>query len=118
MASPCSAPPCSRDRWLTKRQNRPVRRGSWIGSIPSPSSVPSADGQPAHYPRVIASLLQPALFDRRHINVEIETKSELTPGMTVADGWRMTGHAPNAMLMGGVDRDGFCRLLTKRLGRL
>jgi purine nucleosidase len=75
-----------------------------------------SDGTPLHDPCVIASLLQPALFDRRHINVEIETKSELTPGMTVADGWRVTGCAPNAMFLGGVDREGLCQVLSERLG--
>ncbi len=44
--------------------------------------------------------------------------SELTLGMTVADWWRVTGREPNAMFMGGVDRDGFYQLLTERLGRL
>ncbi len=75
-----------------------------------------SDGTPLHDPCVIASLLQPALFHRRHITVQIETKGELTPGMTVADGWPVSGRAPNAMVMGGVDRDGFYRLLTERLG--
>jgi purine nucleosidase len=77
-----------------------------------------SDGAPLHDPCVIAYLLQPALFTGRHINVEIETGSELTLGMTVADWWRVTGREPNAMFMGGVDREGFYRLLTERLGRL
>ncbi|WP_137112396.1 nucleoside hydrolase [Rhodobacter sp. SY28-1] len=77
-----------------------------------------SEGAPLHDPCVIAYLLQPALFTGRHINVEIETGSELTLGMTVADWWRVTGREPNAMFMGGVDRDGFYRLLTERLGRL
>ena len=75
-------------------------------------------GAPLHDPCVIAYLLEPALFTGRHVNVEIETVSELTLGMTVADWWRVTGREPNAMFMGGVDRDGFYRLLTERLGRL
>jgi purine nucleosidase len=77
-----------------------------------------SEGAPLHDPCVIAYLLQPALFTGRHINVEIETRSELTLGMTVADWWRVTPRVPNAMFMGGVDRDGFYRLLTERLGRL
>ena len=77
-----------------------------------------SEGAPLHDPCVIAYLLEPALFTGRHINVEIETRSELTLGMTVADWWRVTGREPNAMFMGGVDRDGFYRLLTERLGRL
>jgi purine nucleosidase len=77
-----------------------------------------SEGAPLHDPCVIAYLLQPALFTGRHINVEIETGSELTLGMTVADWWRVSGREPNAMFMGGVDREGFYRLLTERLGRL
>jgi purine nucleosidase len=67
---------------------------------------------------VIAYLLESALFHGRRINVEIETGSEFTLGMTVADWWRVTKREPNAMFMGGVDREGFYRLLTERLGRL
>ena len=59
------------------------------------------DGRPAHDPCVIACLLQPALFHGRHINAQIEAKGEHTPGMTVADGCRVTARAPNAMVMGG-----------------
>jgi purine nucleosidase len=77
-----------------------------------------SEGAPLHDPCVIAYLLEPALFHGRHINVEIETGSELTLGMTVADWWRVTKREPNAMFMGSVDRDGFYRLLTERLGRL
>ncbi|MCB6177009.1 nucleoside hydrolase [Rhodobacter sp. Har01] len=77
-----------------------------------------SQGAPLHDPTVIAYLLDPALFTGRHINVEIETGSELTLGMTVADWWRVTDRTPNALFMGGVDREGFYRLLTERLGRL
>ncbi len=77
-----------------------------------------SEGAPLHDPTVIAYLLEPSLFTGRHINVEIETGSELTLGMTVADWWRVTGREPNALFMGGVDREGFYRLLTERLGRL
>jgi purine nucleosidase len=75
-------------------------------------------GAPLHDPCVIAYLLEPSLFSGRHVNVEIETASALTLGMTVADWWRVTKREPNAMFMGSVDRDGFYRLLTERLGRL
>src|SRR5210317_1559275 len=39
-------------------------------------------GAPLHDPTVIAYLLKPKLFTGRFINVEIETKSTLTRGMT------------------------------------
>ncbi len=77
-----------------------------------------SEGAPLHDPCTIAYLIEPELFNGRHINVEIETQSELTRGMTVADWWRVTDKAPNATFIGDVDADGFFRLLTERLARL
>ncbi len=77
-----------------------------------------SEGAPLHDPCVTAYLIQPKLFSGRHINVEIETQSDLTLGMTVADWWRVTDRAPNAMFMGDVDAAGFFTLLTERLARL
>ena len=77
-----------------------------------------SEGAPLHDPCVIAYLIQPDLFTGRHVNVEIETVSELTLGMTVADWRRVTDRAPNAMFMGDLDSDGFFALLADRLARL
>lgn len=77
-----------------------------------------SEGAPLHDPCVIAYLIRPDLFTGRHINVEIETQSELTLGMTVADWWGVTKRPANAMFMGGVDAAGFYTLLTERLARL
>ena len=77
-----------------------------------------SEGAPLHDPCVIAYLINPGLFTGRHINVEIETQSLLTLGMTVADWWRVTDRAANAMFIGGVDRAGFYALLSERLARL
>lgn len=75
-------------------------------------------GAPLHDPCVIAYLLKPDLFSGRFVNVEIETKSKLTMGMTVADWWRVTSRCSNAMFIDKVDADGFFELLTQRLGRI
>ena len=77
-----------------------------------------SDGAPLHDPCVIAYLIRPELFTGRHVNVEIETTSELTLGMTVADWWRVTDRAPNAMFMSDLDVEGFFALLADRLARL
>ena len=77
-----------------------------------------SDGAPLHDPCVTAYLIRPDLFSGRHVNVEIETTSELTMGMTVADWWGVTDRAPNAFFIGDVDSDGFFDLLTERLARL
>ncbi len=75
-------------------------------------------GAPLHDPCTIAYLIRPELFSGRHINVEIETRSELTRGMTVADWWRVTDRPANAMFMGSVDSPGYFALLSERLARL
>ncbi|QYK43602.1 MAG: nucleoside hydrolase [Paracoccaceae bacterium] len=77
-----------------------------------------SQGAPLHDPTVIAYLIRPGLFTGRHINVEIETTSELTLGMTVADWWGVTRRHANALFMGGIDAPGFFALLNERIARL
>ncbi|MEM9636199.1 MAG: nucleoside hydrolase [Pseudomonadota bacterium] len=77
-----------------------------------------SEGAPLHDPCVTAYLIDPDLFAGRHINVEIETQSELTMGMTVADWWRVTDRPANALFIKDIDADGFFDLLTSRLSRL
>ncbi len=76
------------------------------------------DGGPLHDPCVIAFLLKPQLFEGRHVNVSIETMSELTMGMTVVDWWAVTKRPKNAHVMREIDADGYFDLLVERLGRL
>lgn len=77
-----------------------------------------SEGAPLHDPCVIAYLIRPDLFQGRQINVEVETTSELTMGMTVADWWGVTGRPVNALFIGTVDADGLFALLAERIGRL
>ena len=77
-----------------------------------------SEGAPLHDPCVTAYLIRPELFSGRHVNVEIETQSDLTLGMTVADWWGVTDRKPNALFIGDLDADGFFALLTERLARL
>ena len=77
-----------------------------------------SQGAPLHDPCVIAYLIRPDLFAGRHIHVAIELEGRHTLGMTVADWWRVTPDEPNALFMGGVDRDAFFALLTERIARL
>ena len=76
------------------------------------------DGGPLHDPCVIAWLIKPELFGGRHCNVTVETASELTMGMTVADWWGVTKRPKNATYMRDIDHEGFFELLTERIGRL
>ena len=76
------------------------------------------DGAPLHDPCVIAHLLDPTLFRGRQINVTVETASDLTLGMTVADWWQITDRPRNAMYLKDPDAERFYALLGERLARL
>jgi purine nucleosidase len=76
-----------------------------------------ADGGPLHDPNVIAWLLRPELYGGRHVNVEVETGSELTMGQTVVDWWGVTDRPRNVHVVREVDDDGFYALLLERIGR-
>jgi purine nucleosidase len=76
------------------------------------------DGAPLHDPCVIAYLLDPSIFEGRLINVEIETESPLTIGMTVADWWGMTQRPKNCFMVRHADANAFYALLTRRLAQL
>ena len=77
-----------------------------------------SSGAPLHDPCVTAYLIDPKIFSGKNINVEIETKSELTLGMTVADWWGVTDRKANTFFVGDLDSEKFFSLLTERLGRL
>ncbi|MFT6074415.1 MAG: purine nucleosidase [Yoonia sp.] len=77
-----------------------------------------SEGAPLHDPCTIAYLIAPHMFAGRHINVEIETESPLTLGMTVADWWRVTDRPANALFMKDIAVEGFFELLATRLARL
>ncbi len=77
-----------------------------------------SSGAPLHDPCVTAYLIDPTMFSGKNINVEIETKSELTLGMSVADWWGVTDRKANTFFVGDLDSDKFFSLLTERLGRL
>ena len=78
-------------------------------------------GGPLHDPNTIAYLLRPDLYQGRHCNVEVETQSPLTTGMTVVDWWNVTPRPPNCLYITEIDSDGFYDLnppLPPPLGRL
>lgn len=77
-----------------------------------------SEGGPLHDPSVISYLLRPELFRGRLCNVEVETRSELTRGMTVADWWGVTTRPRNAMWIRDIDAEGYFGLITDRVGRL
>jgi purine nucleosidase len=53
-------------------------------------------GAPLHDANVIVYLLRPDFYQGKFINVEVETVSNLTRGMTVADWWQVTDRKQNA----------------------
>lgn len=76
------------------------------------------DGGPLHDPCVLAFLLQPDLFQGKDCNVQVETGSELTMGMTVVDWWGVSGKPANCHVINQIDAAGFYSLIHDRLARL
>jgi len=77
-----------------------------------------SEGAPLHDPNVIAYLLKPEIYGGRNVNIEIETASNLTRGMTVVDWWRVSGRPENALFMREVDDAAFFELLFERLAHM
>ncbi|NDV86270.1 nucleoside hydrolase [Aurantimonas aggregata] len=76
------------------------------------------EGAPLHDPCVTAFVLAPETFTGRAVNVEIETGSALTRGMSVVDYWGVTGRPKNAFWVRSGDADAYFALLAERVGRL
>lgn len=77
-----------------------------------------SDGGPLHDPCTVAWMIAPDIFNGRPCNVEIETASPLTMGMTVVDWWQVSSRPHNALVIGDLDADRFFSLITERLATL
>ena len=77
-----------------------------------------SDGGPLHDPCAVAWMIAPDIFNGRPCNVEIETASPLTMGMTVVDWWQVSSRPHNALVIGDLDADRFFELITERLATL
>ena len=76
------------------------------------------DGSPIHDAVAVAQVVDATLLETRHLNVQVETGSELCRGRTVVDLWRRTGLEPNAHVAVEIDSERFLDLLQQRLSRL
>lgn len=69
------------------------------------------DGSSLHDPCAAAYLIDPALFSGTPYAVHVETKGELTRGMTVADRRKFADEKPNALVLTDVDNRKFIQLV-------
>jgi inosine-uridine nucleoside N-ribohydrolase len=76
------------------------------------------DGAPIHDAVALAHALRPGIVTTQHLNVEIETASELCRGRTVVDRWHRTDRDPNAHVAVEIDADAFLELLLERIATL
>jgi inosine-uridine nucleoside N-ribohydrolase len=76
------------------------------------------DGSPIHDAVAVAHVIDPALVETKHRNVEIDVESELCRGRTVADIWARTEREPNVHVGVEIDADGFLELLIERINSL
>jgi inosine-uridine nucleoside N-ribohydrolase len=76
------------------------------------------DGSPIHDAVAVAHVVRSDLVETKHLNVEVDTESELCRGRTVVDLWRRTEREPNAHVGVDIDANGFVELLVERLNAL
>jgi inosine-uridine nucleoside N-ribohydrolase len=76
------------------------------------------EGSPIHDAMAVAHVLDPTLVTTRHVNVAVETSSELCDGRTVVDLRGVTGREPNTDVGVDVDAERFLELLVSRIGSL
>ncbi|MBQ0819941.1 nucleoside hydrolase [Microvirga terrae] len=77
-----------------------------------------ANRAPMHDPTTVVWVLRPELFSGLPVNVEIETNSPLTTGMTVIDWWGVTNRQKNAYVVRDVDAESFYDVIFESFGRL
>lgn len=68
-----------------------------------------------HDPCAVTAVIDPSIVPTRHINVAIDTGSELSLGRTVCDLYGTTGRAPNADLGVDLEVDRFWELMIEAL---
>ncbi|HET7169437.1 MAG TPA: nucleoside hydrolase [Candidatus Limnocylindrales bacterium] len=71
-----------------------------------------------HDPQAVAAALDRSLVTTEAVFVDVETRGELTTGMTIADTRRLLGRAPNVDVVRSVDADAFLTRLVERIGGL
>ena len=71
-----------------------------------------------HDPLAVAAALDPGLITTEPLYVDVETRGELTIGMTVADRRRLTGRPPNVDVAAEADVETFLARLVERIGAL
>ncbi|MGH3049080.1 MAG: nucleoside hydrolase [Gaiellaceae bacterium] len=75
-------------------------------------------GSPIHDAMAVAHVLDPTLVETRHVNIAVETASELCDGRTVVDLRGVSGREPNADVGVDVDAARFLELLCSRIESL
>ena len=71
-----------------------------------------------HDPLAVAAALDRSLVTTEALYVDVETRGEITAGMTVADRRRLTGHPPNLDVAVGANVPLFLDRLVERVGGL
>jgi inosine-uridine nucleoside N-ribohydrolase len=112
---------------VTAEHARQLRRSGRIGEVVAEllefyggfhRATYGWDGSPIHDAVAVAHVIDPTLLEVEHLNVRIDTESELCRGRTVVDLWRRTGLEPTANVAVAIDSERFVRLLQERLARL
>ncbi|WP_077330091.1 nucleoside hydrolase [Virgibacillus siamensis] len=73
------------------------------------------EGGPIHDACTVAYLIDPSIFDFKHVRVDIETKGEFTYGMTCIDTGGVTSREPNVNFAYQLNQDKFWSMFKEAL---
>lgn len=75
-------------------------------------------GAPIHDALAVAAVIDPSVVETLHLNVQVETQSELTRGQTLADLYGVTGLDANCDVALKVDVDKFIHMMLGAIQKL
>ncbi|WMI79847.1 nucleoside hydrolase [Anaerotignum sp. MB30-C6] len=73
------------------------------------------EGAPVHDAVAVAALIKPEIMESKDLFVEVETTGDFCKGATIADFYNISGKAPNAKVLMGIDRQAFVDLLVEAI---
>jgi inosine-uridine nucleoside N-ribohydrolase len=109
----------TRNRLRNIVHRRPSRLGSFVYRFTGPymryhRKTLGINGGYLHDPLAVAIAILPSLARLQRVHIEVECRSELTRGMTVAD-FRRKGKRTDPEVVVGFDRDKFIELFRRRV---
>jgi len=103
------------DSWLNSQNHTLQCAGKVLNTYKTFYDSIGKDGVAMHDPLAIAVAIQPDLVKIEDLYIDVECRSSISRGNTVADWWKTTGKAPNIKAAMEIDVENFMNFLQKHM---